>query len=291
MKKSIMTAEEKAAQKQLKKEKLKRRITEIDFARGIAVLLMIFDHMMFDFAYFLRYLFVDYPAKEEFTQKLCKFARDFWEWDVRIYFRYFILFLFMALVGISCAFSRSNLKRGLQLFAFSLGLTLVTFIFAKVTDDIDAMITFGVIHCISVSIILIALLEKVTSNKWVYLAIGIAMMVIGAYITFVLPPKNKFVSYESGNFFLILLKSVVGLVTTGNDCFQLPFYGGQIFVGVFLGKLLYKDRKSLIFKGDYKNNVITFVGRHSLFIYLAHQVVLPLIFGIILLIMGFKLAF
>lgn len=290
MKKFRLSPEEKAEQKRLKKEKLKKRITEIDIIRGVCILVMVLDHMMFDFGYLLPQLFTDYPYKMEFTQKLCELAKKFWYWDVRVNVRYFVLFLFMALTGISCSFSRSNLKRGLQLFGFSLVLTLVTFIFAKMTDDIDNTITFGVIHCISVAIILVALLEKITSNKWVYFAIGIVMTAVGGYILFGLPPKNKFLSYDSDKFIILLLKAMAGLATIGSDCFSLLFYGGQIFIGVFLGKLLYKDRKSLIFKGDYKNNVITFAGRHSLFIYLAHQLVLPLIFGIVLLILGFKLA-
>ncbi len=290
MMKFKLSPEEKAEQKQLKKERLKRRITEIDLIRGILIIIMVFDHAMFDFGYFLPGLFKEYPYKTDFTLKLYTFARKFWNWDVRIYVRYFVLFLFMALVGISCSFSRSNLKRGLQLFGFSLLLTLVTYIFAKMMGDLDNTITFGVIHCISLSIILVALLEKITSNKWVFLAIGIVMTAIGGYIIFGIPPKNKFASYDSDKFIILLLKAMAGLATIGADCFSLLFYGGQIFIGVFLGKLLYKDRKSLIFKGDYKNNFITFSGRHSLFIYLAHQVVLPLIFGIVLLIMGFTLA-
>lgn len=70
--------------------------------------------------------------------------------------------------------------------------------------------------------------------------------------------------------------------------FSIFLYGGEIFIGVFLGKLLYKDRKSL-FNFNYHNNVITFIGRHSLIFYFAHQIIITGLFFVILLIMGFHI--
>ena len=53
---------------------------------------------------------------------------------------------------------------------------------AELINDPELMITFGVLHCIALSLILIGLLEKVTSNKWIYLAIGLIMVSIGLYL-------------------------------------------------------------------------------------------------------------
>lgn len=278
--------------KQLNNEKLKRRITEIDFIRGIAVIVMVLDHVMYDFYQLLGVLFVDYPRKTDFTIKLQSFATKFWYWDVRNYIRYFFLFIFMALTGISCSFSRSNLKRGVKLFLLALGLTLVTFVIGKITNDRNFTIAFGIIHCISVSIILISLLdmllEKVTYAKWIYLAVGVCMVAAGVFITFVYPGIH-YISYGNDTAFNIIWKSLVGIYECGTDCYSLLLFGGQIFIGVFLGKLLYSNRKSLIVKGDYKNNLVTFIGRHSLIVYFAHQVIVPVILSVILLCFGFTL--
>lgn len=278
--------------KQLNKEKLKRRITEIDFIRGIAVIVMVLDHVMYDFYQLLGILFVDYPEKTDFTIKLQSFATKFWYWDVRNYIRYFFLFIFMALTGISCSFSRSNLKRGVKLFLLALGLTIVTFVIGKITNDRNFTIAFGIIHCISVSIILISLLdmllEKVAYAKWIYLAVGVAMVAAGILITFVYPGIH-YISYGNDTTFNIIWKSLVGIYECGTDCYSLLLFGGQVFIGVFLGKQLYPNRKSLIVKGDYKNNFLTFIGRHSLIVYFAHQVIVPVILSVILLCFGFTL--
>lgn len=282
-------ANDKAEKIKLNKEKLKRRITEIDFIRGIAIIIMVLDHAMYDLGYLLPDMFKNYPYKSDFTVNLYKFARWFWNWQVRVDVRYFVLFLFLALTGISCSFSRSNFKRGIKLFVVAMLLTLVTFVFGKIIGERDMTIVFGILHCISVTILLISLLEKFTDNKWIYLAIGVIMVVAGAYIVFI-NPGMRFAYYGQEPFITTLLKAIAGIYVVGSDCYSLLFYGGQVFIGVFLGKLLYKERKSLIVKGDYKNNFITFSGRHSLLVYVAHQVILPLIFSIVLLCAGFELS-
>ncbi len=278
--------------KKLNKEKLKRRITEIDFIRGIAIIIMVFDHAMYDFKSILPSIFYDYPNKTQFTIDLAQFARKFWYWDVRIYTRFFILFLFLALTGISCSFSKNNLKRGVKLLVVALVITLVTYLFGKFTDDRQNTIVFGILHCISLTLIIISLcdllLKRVKFAKWIYLALGVVLTTLGAYFTFI-NPGIKDVYYGSKPFSEILFKSMLGIYECGSDCYSLTFYGGQIFIGVFIGKQFYANRKSLIVKGDYKNNFITFAGRHSLIVYVAHQVVLPVLFSIILICFGFKL--
>lgn len=287
-------SEEELAKKQenkrLKTERLKRRITELDFIRGLAVIIMVLDHAIYDFGKLLPTMFKDYPSYEDdFFTRLFYFSRRFWNWQVRVDVRYFVLFVFLALTGISCSFSRSNLKRGIKLFIFALFLTLVTYVFGLITNNENITIAFGIIHCISISIILIALMEKGNYGKFTYLLVGLYMITLGAYIIFI-NPTTKRVYFGEESFLSLVFKAAFGIYDVGSDCYSLLFFGGQVFIGVFLGKLLYPNKKSLIVKGDYKNNVITFIGRHSLFVYLAHQVILPVIFSIIWIIFGFKLA-
>lgn len=274
----------------LKKERMKKRITELDFIRGLAIMIMILDHVVYDFGYLLPKIFKNYPSYDEgFWTDLFYFAKRFWNWQVREDVRYFVLFIFLALTGISCSFSRSNLKRGVKLFAFSCLLTLVTYIFGQLTNSPNNTIIFGIIHCISISIILVALMEKFDYGKWTYLSVGLFMIILGAYILFI-NPKVRRAWYGSEPLLSLLFKAILGIYDVGSDCYSLLFFGGQVFIGVFLGKLLYKDRKSLIIKGDYKNNFITVIGRHSLIIYLLHQIILPVILSIIMLFFGFELA-
>lgn len=274
--------------KEIKMLKLSKRIIEIDILRGIAVLLMILDHTMYDIIGLLPSIFSDFPLSTGWSNKLVNFAAWYWHWDVRIIVRYFIVFIFLGLTGICCSFSKSNLKRGLKLLGVALLLTLGTFIAGKITNDIDLTITFGVLHCIAVSLILIGLLEKIIPQKycWIYFALGIIMFSIGS----LLEENQTFISYEDGDVLLTILKSMIGINQCGGDHFPLLLNGGQIFIGVFLGKTLYYNKKSLFKKAKYSNNIVTFIGRNSLLVYFAHQIIIPLILGVILLICGFNLA-
>lgn len=266
-------------------EKTFNRVLEIDLIRGIAIIFMIFDHFMYDSVFLMRNIFIEYGGNN-WTKTLEIFAYDYWTWDVRIIVRQFIVFLFLALTGICCSFSKNNLKRGLMLLGISLLLTLGTYIAGLIINDVNITIMFGVLHCIALALIIISILElfikKFKYDKYIYLVIGIIMMSFGIYFYY----NYIFVFYEGENLFLLFIHILIGDKLAGSDCFPFLLYGGEIFIGVFLGKLLYKEKKSL-FNFNYQNNVITFIGRHSLIFYFAHQIIITGLFIIILLIMGF----
>lgn len=268
-----------------KTKKIEKRIIELDTLRGIAVFLMIFDHFMFNLFGILPTIFVDFPKSGTFFADVVKFAEFYWDWGVRNGVRYVVIFIFLGITGICCTFSKSNLKRGLKLLAVALLLTLATFIVGKIIGDLEITITFGVLHCIALTLIIIALLDKVIKNKWFYLIIGGVMVGFGIYFQTI----REVVKLDSDLIFILLGKQMIGLVSSGGDSFPLLFNGGQIFIGVFLGKLLYDKKVSLFKNAHYSNNVVTFVGRNSLIVYVAHQIILPVIMGVILLICGYSL--
>ncbi len=263
------------------KKSFENRAYELDLFRGVAVILMVLDHFMFDLWGLLPSLFADYP------RKLMMFAYDYWYWDVRNIVRIAVVFVFLALTGICCSFSGSNLKRGFRLLLVALGLTAVTFAAGKIIGESETMIVFGVLHAIAVSLLLVGVLEKLRTNKWIYLALG--LLLCGIAIAIELTHDVYLVSYSSDNFLVLLGKAVLGTIQIGSDCFALPKTCGQIFVGVFLGKQFYKERKSA-FGLKYHREPISFLGRHSLIVYFAHQVILPVLTAIVLICMGYTLA-
>lgn len=262
------------------KKTFAQRALELDLLRGIAVILMMFDHLMFDLCGLLPGFFWDYPLDLHF------FAIDYWYWDVRLAVRPVILFVFFALTGICSSFSRSNLARGIKLLAVAVGLTVVTDLAGFFAGDENIRIVFGVLHAIAISLILVGLLEKLHTNKWIYLVAGLALWGVGIWI------DRKYnvglVRYGDEPFWAQFGKAVLGFVEVGSDCFPLPRTAGQIFVGVFLGKQFYKERKSLIFK-KYHRNPVAFLGRHSLLFYFAHQIVFPLLAALVLVCLGYQL--
>ncbi|MEM1576426.1 MAG: heparan-alpha-glucosaminide N-acetyltransferase domain-containing protein [Archaeoglobaceae archaeon] len=100
------------------------RFWEIDFARGIAVILMLIFHLFFDAYYFGK----------------IKLEGDFWFWFPR-----FIGGMFIFISGFTFSIAYKNfkrvLRRTLRLLLIALGITIATYIFAP-----DKMVIFGIIH-------------------------------------------------------------------------------------------------------------------------------------------------
>ena len=152
--------------------------------------------------------------------------------------------------------------------------------------DENIRIVFGVLHAISISLILVGLLEKLHTNKWIYLGVGLVLWGVGIWIDH---SYNVGLVHDGDEpFWTQLGKAIVGFLEVGSDCFPLPRTAGQIFVGVFLGKQFYKERKSLIFK-RYHRNPVAFIGRHSLLFYFGHQILFPVIAALVLVCMGYEL--
>lgn len=130
----------------LKKASDKNRIFFIDELRGFSILCMIFYHAF--------YLFDSFFA---------------WDWADK-FFNFFMpvqpLFagIFIFLCGISCTFSRNNLKRGLILLGIALGFTFVTAVIMPKMDFVGSEIYFGILHFLAISILIYALFSKFFSK-------------------------------------------------------------------------------------------------------------------------------
>ena len=266
---------------EIKKEKSQRnRILEIDLLRGIAVLFMILDHFMYDLWGLLPGMFIDFP------NKLYNFAIDYWEWDVRAVIRYIIVFIFMGLVGVCSSFSKSNINRGSKLFGISMLLTIGTIILSNYTNNYSNLITFGTLHCIALSILFVGLLQKFIKNKWFYLLLGLTMLGFGIYFEIICEYEYFYQDSSFKDISIIVFKQMIGSVECGGDTMGFLLNGGQVLIGFFLGKLLYERHES-IFGFKYSNNVITFIGRNSLWVYFLHQLLIPIVVGLIMIIMGY----
>lgn len=101
----------------------RKRIDIIDALRGLAVILMVIHHLLFDLVEFLGA-----PA---------------WLFSNPVFdiMHYIFAGLFIFLSGLSSQFSRSNVKRGLKVLTIAMALTLVTSL-----PVINMPIRFGVLH-------------------------------------------------------------------------------------------------------------------------------------------------
>lgn len=221
---------------------MKRRIWEIDFLRGIAIILMAIFHLVFDLKEFYSWGF-DFP-------------NVFWTGP-----QILVGTMFSTLSGISRSFTRNSLKQGLVTFGFGMLLTLVTYFVSP-----EIYIKFGILHFLGISMIIYHFMQKI--NTRYLLPLGGLIIVAGNIL-------------EKVNVFTPLLFPI-GLMNKNFASLDyyplLPWYG-VFLIGVFIGRVVYKEKRSL-FRFEIKNDFLSFLGRHSLFVYLTHQ---PLILSILYL--------
>lgn len=130
-----------------------KRIVEIDFFRGIAILLMMIFHTVFNLNYFLG-MNIEY-------------AKGFWYYEGKL-----SAIMFMVLAGISSNFSKRTTKRGLKIFALGMLLTAITFLL-----DREMYIKFGILHFMGISYLLSPLLKKIDTG--ISFLLGITIIIIG----------------------------------------------------------------------------------------------------------------
>jgi len=225
----------------------RERIWEIDFLRGLSIILMVGYHLLYDLG-----AMAGVGSLLGFTTDLSTPA-----WLAA---QYFFAGLFVVLSGISSTLSRGNVRRALKLLAVALLVTVATFVFNRA-----ATVHFGILHCLGVSILLYgAAFEKAKAPACAIA--GAAVLVVSAALPFAL--KGAAIRFD----WLLPL----GLHTPAYSSFDyfpvLPWFG--IFLaGVSLGKSVYASKRSLI-RRRLPVTFINFAGRHSLLIYIVHQPVI-----------------
>ena len=148
----------------------RRRIHLIDEIRGLSIILMVFYHGFFMLGYFFG---IEFLAK----------AQTFFE-PLQPVFA--CLFIFIS--GVSSNLSRSNFKRGVRLLAIALGFTLVTAVILPRFDITGAEIYFGVLHLLSVSMLLYALLRRLLAK--VPTTVGILAALALFAVSYTVPKGN-----------------------------------------------------------------------------------------------------
>ncbi|NMA36212.1 MAG: DUF1624 domain-containing protein [Clostridiaceae bacterium] len=295
-------------------KKKRERIPEIDFLRGLALLLMVWHHAMYD----VRYIFgIDAFA----------FQDSYWFYRIG---RPIVLALFLLVSGISTRFSGNNLKRGLRMLLFAVIATVLTAIVEVITNWMG-VIFFNVFHVIALSTLCYVLIEHLFIGRYRASPDGIldvelserperkpgrpvmngildvelserlerkpgrsvmngildverqkAKMIgfligFGAFavaIGYVIAPILPNVTRNP--LFVILGSPVAGVQTLD----QLPLfpYLGYFLLGSAIGQTLYASGEPF-WKGERGlfhtvGRPIRFMGRHALFVYLFHQPVL-----------------
>lgn len=238
---------------------VQNRITLLDEIRGMAVILMVLYHALFDLAniYFL-------PFAAKIMSALLPYD--------------FVLgMIFITVSGISSQFSRSNIKRGLKLLPIALAITLITYFFMY-----DMRIMFGILHFLSFAMIYFGLTEKLHNKIPAFW--GLVFSALMAVFTWQIYMR-KFAFFFTLPAFLYETNALFPL-----GMYSASFYSSDYFpvfpwifvflFGTYLGKLM-KTHRLPLFMYKTHSRVLSYIGKHSLVIYVAHQPIIYAVFWII----------
>ena len=222
----------------------------MDAARGVAILMMVLYHLVYDL--------------DTFGGFGIESTSGFWG-----HFADATAFAFVFLVGVSLAISRSRvesgprgwglfgkyLRRGLRILGYAMALTAVSWFLGM------GIIAFGILHLIGVSIILAYPFLRLRLPN---LILGLSLVATGWYM------RVQNVSSESPG---LLPFGVVPENLSMPDYRPLLPWFGVILLGLFVGNVVYGSGKregrasgTPPFAGP-----LASLGRNSLFIYLVHQ--------------------
>ncbi|KUO50232.1 MAG: hypothetical protein APF76_11000 [Desulfitibacter sp. BRH_c19] len=224
------------------------RVWEIDFFRGIALISMIVFHLIWDLNEFYNYP-IEYSSGIVYA--LGKFSA----------------YLFIIITGISCTFSRGNMRRGLKLIAVALVITIATYLY-----DPRAFIAFGILHFLGVSVLLYPIYNKL--NKSLLLLTGTMMILVGQAIL-TIPMSHDY----------LIFLGLTSPTYYALDYYPLLPYSGIFLYGIFFARILYPTKQTL-FKVNLDNNPISFIGKKTLIVYLLHQ---PIMLAILYILSTLKI--
>lgn len=257
-----------------------KRIHEIDFLRGCLILLVIFDHIMNHFAF-------DLPATG-FWQVMHDAARWYWYCEPRHIVRFLALIGFCFVSGISCAFSKNNWLRAGQMILFYAFLAVGSTIL-EAWDLFDGGLTiyipFNVIGTLAWSTLLYCFVQNKSWRGILIMAILCFLMC--QYVVPWIENVNALRGVEPNAPSLYMPTYYPNKYGSAVWADWLPLFPFAVFfmIGALVSYFIYMPtRKSIIpHKGNWERP-FCFCGRHSLLIYIGHQIILVPIFMLLALI-------
>ncbi len=227
-----------------------KRIEVLDLWRSLAILLMAAYHFLYDL-----YMF-----------GVIGFATIYSDWAYAL--RYAAVGSFMLISGAVVRFSRSSIKRGVTVFACGMLVTLVM-------HFMGMAVQFGVLHNLGTMMILYGIIApRVKIPKGIWFPVACAAVFALTYWIH----DNVFV--DTG------LLVPFGLRYRGfssADYYPLLPWGMIFIAGIWFGGVLENRREASPLLQRRFHPALTWAGRHSLEIYLAHQ---PILYGLCRLIWG-----
>lgn len=241
------------------------RFWEIDLLRGLAIVAMVFFHLMWDLWFF------GLTDQNIASARWQAFARSIGSTFI------FVMGLSLALTAYRLrmrdrSFARWALRRSAIVFAYGMVISAATFLFVG-----SGWVRFGILHHAGAAIVFSILF--VDLRWWINMLLGAGVLVIGAYLNTLSAPIPWLIP--------------IGVVSPGVimvDYYPLLPWFGMALLGIAAGKALYPKGQRRFAMPDLSASApiraLGLMGRHSLLIYLVHQ---PILIGALLLLQWFRI--
>lgn len=225
------------------------RIAFFDTLRGFTVISMVCFHAAYDAAYIYGY------GLDWFLNPV---IQNIW--------RSSISWVFLALAGWMCAFSRNNARRGARYAAAAFAVWAATSVAA-----VDTPISFGILFCMAASTLLYTaaapILRRIPPAAGLIIALACFAATYGV--------SDTRVSFEG-----LAWLGFPGPTFTSGDYYPLLPFAFMYLAGTYAAALFDATHPhgypAWMERADI--GPLSFIGRHSLAVYLAHQVVLVVVF-------------
>ncbi|MBQ3084623.1 MAG: DUF1624 domain-containing protein [Clostridia bacterium] len=231
-------------------KRLDQRVFALDWIRGIAVIGMVLHHALVSvqMAGWMHGKNVQIPFLE---------TELFW-----VLQEIFVV-AFLLISGICTAYSRSVLRRGLIVSGAAMLVTLVTAYLMPALGVDGMQIWFGILHMFGASMLLYGLIT--CKQRWVGGLTALGLLVL--WLVMIHLPASEVAVH---------LRLAIGFPYAGfysADYYPLLPYFFGFLAGAVLGPAV-RDRKFPRWFYTLRLRPLEWVGRHSLIIYLLHQIVL-----------------
>lgn len=189
--------------------------------------------------------------------------------------------LFIFLSGLSSGFSKHPLKNGLRVLFFGMIITLVTYVVFP-----EQYVRFGILHFLGVMMVLYPLIQKLPNGV---LILGSVLIITGGLIikdqavntSLLLPLGFMYPRFATMDFYPLFPYS--GVTLLGVLCYRYVFAEQSKANASVLPAIRKKQNYDKPAQKDEQKKkaaypMVTWISRHSLWIYLIHQ---PILLGLI----------
>lgn len=236
----------------------KKRIHMLDEIRGFAIICMIFHHAFLDVGDVIG-LSWGYDVFDA----LCTVQPVFWA-------------IFIIISGMCSRLSRNTVKRGIIVLACGGMITFVTTVVMHLFDFAGAEIYFGILHCLGVCMIITGLLMPLI--KKIDYKVGAAVSAVLFLFFSTIESRTLCFGMISipDSWYQFNVLAPLGFHNSSfysADYFPVLPWIFMFFFGSFIGKTAVDERlPDVMYKKHSK--FLSFVGKNSLWVYMAHQPIL-----------------